>query len=101
MAKKSSKTVKASAAPPSAAATKKVTAPTKSSSPTLSNELIGLAAGQIWSALSDNGGLTIAAIKKSVDAPSDVVLAGLGWLAREDKLAYETAGRTVKVLLRK
>jgi hypothetical protein len=61
---------------------------------------IGHAAGEIWGLLSSNGAQTLAAIKKSVDAPSDVVLAAIGWLAREDKLDFTTSGRTVKISLR-
>ena len=61
---------------------------------------IGHAAGEIWGLLSSNGAQTLAAIKKSVDAPSDVVLAAIGWLAREDKLDFTTSGRTVRISLR-
>ena len=61
---------------------------------------IGHAAGEIWALLSSNGEQTLAAIKKSVDAPSDIVLAAIGWLAREDKLDFTATGRTVKISLR-
>ncbi len=67
---------------------------------TISGVVIGHAAGEVWGLLSTNGPQTVAAIKKSVDAPPDVVLAGIGWLAREDKLEFETSGRTVKISLR-
>ena len=66
----------------------------------LSNEAIGAAAGQVWSALAEGRGQTLAALKKSVDAPDDHVMLALGWLAREDKLAFDTNGRTVTVSLR-
>jgi hypothetical protein len=61
---------------------------------------IGHVAGDVWSVLDRNGGLTLAALKKEVAAPVDVVLAAVGWLAREDKLEFSTAGRTVKISLR-
>jgi hypothetical protein len=61
---------------------------------------IGHVAGELWGALSRNGGLTVASLKKEVAAPGDVVMAAIGWLAREDKLAFDTAGRVVKVSLR-
>jgi hypothetical protein len=61
---------------------------------------IGHVAGDIWGVLSRDGGLTISAIKKSTDAPADLVLAALGWLAREDKVEFSTQGRSVKVSLR-
>lgn len=66
----------------------------------MSNEAIGAAAGLVWQALANDGSLTLAAIKKAVDAPADHVLLALGWLAREDKLAFEASGRTVSVSLR-
>lgn len=65
----------------------------------LSNEMVGATAGEVWRVLADRGPQTLAAIKKSLDAPDDQVLLALGWLAREDKLAFETNGRTIKVLL--
>ena len=61
---------------------------------------IGHAAGDVWGALSRKGALTLAAIKKEVKAPGDVVVAAIGWLAREEKLDFDTAGRTVKISLR-
>ena len=61
---------------------------------------IGHVAGEVWGILSRDGGLTISAVKKSIDAPADVVLAALGWLAREGKLEFSTQGRSVKVSLR-
>jgi len=66
----------------------------------LSTELIGDVAGKVWGLLAENGGQSLAAIKKSVDLPSDVVLAGVGWLAREDKLEFAVKGRTIVVSLR-
>ena len=68
--------------------------------PEISPIAIGHAAGEIWGLLSTNGDQTLAAIKKSVDAPSDMVLAAIGWLAREDKIDFTTSGRTVKISLR-
>jgi hypothetical protein len=61
---------------------------------------IGHAAGDVWSALSNGGPRTIADLKKSVKAPTDVVIAAVGWLAREDKLEFDTSGKTVKIGLK-
>jgi hypothetical protein len=61
---------------------------------------IGHVAGDVWGALSQKGPLTLAGIKKEVQAPGDVVMAAIGWLAREDKLDFTVAGRVVKVALR-
>jgi Winged helix-turn-helix domain (DUF2582) len=66
----------------------------------LSNEQIGQVAGQIWRQLDEHGAQTLAAIKKSVDAPGDLVLAAVGWLAREDKLEFAASGKSRKISLR-
>jgi len=64
-------------------------------------EEIGHAAGEVWGALSTgNGGVTLAALKKSVDAPADLVLLALGWLAREDKLQIDASAKTPTVSLK-
>jgi hypothetical protein len=68
--------------------------------PAFSPHDVGNVAGEIWGLLTTNGDQTLAAIKKSVDAPADIVLAAIGWLAREDKLEFATSGRTVKISLR-
>lgn len=99
VAKKTSKAVKNSTVALVAEPKKKVAA-AKQVSPSYSNESIGQVAGEIWSALSENGGMTIASLKKLVAGPGDLVVAGLGWLAREGKLEFATNGRTLKVSLR-
>jgi hypothetical protein len=67
---------------------------------TLSSTEIGHVAGDVWGLLVRDGSLTVAAIKKSIGARGDVVLAAIGWLAREDKLEFSTHGRSVKISLR-
>ena len=66
----------------------------------LSNDGIGVVAGDIWLLLGDQSEQSLASIKKSIDAPTDVIMAAVGWLAREDKLEFKKIGRTVKVSLR-
>ncbi|HEX4415328.1 MAG TPA: winged helix-turn-helix domain-containing protein [Lacipirellulaceae bacterium] len=61
---------------------------------------IGHVAGDVWGALSRKGPATLVTIKKEVKAPADVVAAAIGWLAREEKLDFDTTGRTVKISLR-
>jgi hypothetical protein len=65
-----------------------------------SDVVIGHTAGDVWGLLSDGGPKTLAEVKKSVKAPADVVVAAIGWLAREDKLEFVTNGKTVKIGLR-
>jgi hypothetical protein len=78
--------------------------PAKNAAPSaqlaISSEEIGHAAGEIWSLLNNDGEQTLAAIKKSVAVPADLILAGIGWLAREDKLEFTANARTVKISLR-
>jgi hypothetical protein len=64
-----------------------------------SSEVIGQTAGDVWQVLSERGGQTVAGLKKSIDVPDELIMAALGWLAREDKLAFETNGRSVSVAL--
>lgn len=78
---------------------KKTTSAAATKTVGLSGDLIGQTAGQVWTVLSERGGQTVAGLKKSVDAPDELVVAALGWLAREDKLAFETNGRSVTVSL--
>ena len=66
----------------------------------LSPELIGETAGDIWRVLHERGSQTLAGIKKSVDASEELALLAVGWLSREDKLEFETNGRTISVSLR-
>ena len=61
---------------------------------------IGHIAGDVWSLLEKDGAQTLATIKKSVDAPADLVMAAIGWLSREDKVDFTTSGRAVKISLR-
>lgn len=66
----------------------------------LSSEQIGQVAGDLWRLLDKQGGQTLVSIKKAVDAPNDLVLAAIGWLAREDKLEFAASGRSLKISLR-
>jgi hypothetical protein len=66
----------------------------------MSSVEIGKVAGEVWGILDRHGEFTISALKKEVPAPAELVLAAIGWLAREDKLEFSTAGKSVKVTLR-
>jgi hypothetical protein len=61
---------------------------------------IGATAGAVWHILNDKGPLTIAKLVKEIEAPRDVVMQALGWLAREEKLEIEEDGRTRVVSLK-
>ncbi len=84
-----------------AAAPKKAGGSAPPSSPsTISSERIGEIAGDVWQLLADRGEQSPASLKRSIDAPGDVVMAAVGWLAREEKLAFVMTGRAVKLSLR-
>lgn len=67
---------------------------------TLSEHDIGDTAGLVWSVLADSSGATLAKLKKSIKAPAELVLAAIGWLAREGKLEFESNGRKQSFRLR-
>lgn len=60
---------------------------------------IGETAGEVWEVLSQNGRIRMTNLVKQVDAPRDLVMQALGWLAREDKIAIDedSRGRTVSL----
>lgn len=66
----------------------------------LTHDDIGQVAGLVWQLLNEQGEQSLASIKSSIDAPSDLVLAAIGWLAREDKLCFASKGRSVVLSLR-
>jgi Winged helix-turn-helix domain (DUF2582) len=52
---------------------------------------IGETAGAIWETLSRLGPLNFSLLMDQVPAPQSVFFMAIGWLAREDKLAFEYA----------
>ncbi len=60
---------------------------------------IGETAGAVWGALAEHGPLTVARLVKEINAPRDVVLQAVGWLAREHKIDIEN-GRSRTISLR-
>jgi hypothetical protein len=55
--------------------------------------MIGEAAGQVWEYLNANGPVTLSKLAREIDAPRDLVMQGVGWLAREDKLSFVEGSR--------
>ena len=60
---------------------------------------IGEIAGEIWHCLAENGSMSLAKLVRTIDAPRDMVMQAVGWLAREDKIAIEetSRGRTIEL----
>ena len=62
---------------------------------------IGETAGLIWQFLEQNDSISLAKLPKQIDAPRDLVMQAIGWLAREGKLEISDSGRTKTVALSK
>ena len=63
-------------------------------------EEIGMMAGAIWQALETNGEITVAKLKKDLNAASPLLDWAIGWLAREDKIILTTEKRSTRVCLK-
>jgi len=63
-------------------------------------EEIGAAAGKVWKALDQNGEMSVAALKKAVGTKEPAVEYAIGWLAREDKVAFRKDKNVLKVSLK-
>lgn len=64
-------------------------------------EMIGMAAGKIWKALSQKDAATISQIPKLIKEKDSLAYQALGWLAREGKIEYRTQGNKTYVSLNK
>lgn len=60
---------------------------------------IGYVAGNIWKQLEAKGEMTPKKISTSIKERSDVVYLALGWLARENKVSFQSTKTTFKVKL--
>lgn len=61
---------------------------------------IGEVAGVVWHTLDHRGPMTLAQLAKEVDAPRDIVMQAVGWLAREGKVDITEQTRKRIVSLR-
>lgn len=61
---------------------------------------IGETAGHLWNLLDLEGPLKMTQLVKQADAPRDVVMQALGWLAREEKISIDEESRARIVSLR-
>ena len=65
------------------------------------NAKVGMYAGDVWTALNQNGELEVKELKKAakLKTEKDLYMA-LGWLLREDKLVITEEDKTLKVSLK-
>lgn len=62
-------------------------------------EEIGTTAGAIWNILHAKGELTLSQLKKQAKAKEPVFDWAIGWLARENKIAFTQQKRSIRVRL--
>jgi len=62
-------------------------------------ESIGDVAGEVWHYLDAHGPVTLSKLARDVDAPRDLVMQGVGWLAREGKVVFLKGSRSKQVAL--
>ena len=62
---------------------------------------VGATAGEIWKLLKDEGPCSASAIASKMKQPQSMVHMGIGWLAREDKVAFIQTKRGTSVSLKK
>jgi hypothetical protein len=62
-------------------------------------ESIGAVAGQVWHYLNDHGAVTLSKLAREIEAPRDLVMQGVGWLAREGKIAFHEGPRSKTISL--
>ncbi len=61
---------------------------------------IGKVAGEIWHYLEENGEVTVSKLIRDIDGKERMTLMGIGWLAREENLAFEKRNRGTYLTLR-
>jgi DNA-binding transcriptional regulator GbsR (MarR family) len=61
---------------------------------------IGEAAGKIWKALNAKGPMSISGIAKATGLSTQAINQGIGWLAREEKLASQKKGKNTLLCLK-
>jgi len=62
-------------------------------------EEVGKTAGTIWRYLSEQDRIAITKLPKALQVRQTIVYQALGWLAREDKIEYQTEGNVTYIRL--
>jgi hypothetical protein len=64
------------------------------------NDAIVSAVAKVWKHLDENGAASFAELRRKTGLSTDMVNRAIGWLAREDKLCFETANGPEQIRLR-
>lgn len=62
-------------------------------------EKVGETAGAIWRYLNDQERVAITKLPKALQVKQTIAYQALGWLAREDKIEYQTEGNVTYIRL--
>ena len=60
---------------------------------------IGEAAGRVWQYLAEHSEATLPQLQRGTTLPERLLLMGVGWLAREDKLGFVQERGVLKLCL--
>ena len=63
-------------------------------------ESIGTIAGLVWEYLDQKGAVTLSKLAREINAPRDLVMQGVGWLAREEKIEFHPGDKSKLISLR-
>ena len=63
-------------------------------------ESIGTVAGLVWEYLDQKGPVTLSKLAREINAPRDLVMQGVGWLAREEKIEFHPGDKSKLISLR-
>lgn len=63
-------------------------------------ESIGTVAGTVWQFLSESDPVTLSRLAREIDVPRDLVMQGVGWLAREGKIEFIEGVRSKLITLK-
>jgi hypothetical protein len=67
----------------------------------MNTDKIGIAAGQVWEFLNENGESSRTQLRKGIQGIDEFTLAAaIGWLAREGKVEFVQAGRSFNIALK-
>ena len=62
-------------------------------------DCIGAISGYVWEYLDENGPVTLSKLAREIDVPRDLVMQGVGWLAREGKVQFQEGPRSKLISL--
>ena len=65
-----------------------------------SYERVGLAAGAIWHYLNDHGATAVSKLVKALPEEESIIQRGIGWLAKEDKIALDIIKKVETIWLK-